>query len=203
MSQENLTPLKEEKTNTAGYSPIGEEFKVWEQYQRRKKELLDSRKNIHGQNLDTMLRRFDRNYFNREADIPASELDPNQKPLAINNAFGKIQAALSILIDRNPKLILEERLAKYSANRELIKGLAESSWKNTNSLGQLKLSIFNCAKHGYFVGRTFNKKIQHNARFPKGFDSKGMMQYEKKIITKMDDIAYINLDNNNVWLDCF
>ena len=201
MAQENLTPLEEEKTNTSGYSPTDEEYKVWEQYRRRKKELLNSRKNVHGNNLDEMLRRFDTNYFNREADIPASELDPNQKPLAINNAFGKIQAALSILLDRNPKLILEERLAKYSANRELIRGLLEASWKNTNSLGQLKLSVFNCAKRGYFVGRTFNKKIQHQARFPKGFDSKGMMQYEKKMITKMDDIAYINLDNHNVWLD--
>src|SRR3990167_8294858 len=201
MPQNHIYTKEEEKASKAGYHPIEEEGKVWKKYLDRKKEFIESGKNVQGQNLDELMRRFDRNYFNREADIPASELDPNQKPIAINNAFGKVQAALSILIDRNPKLVLENRLKKYSANRELIRALSEASWKNTNSLGQFKLSIFNAAKRGWLVGRTYNKKIQHRARFAKGYDDKGRIAYESKIITKLDDIAYVNLDNHNVWMD--
>src|SRR3990167_3374974 len=201
MPQNHIYTKEEEKASKAGYHPIEEEGKVWKKYLDRKKEFIESGKNVQGQNLDELMRRFDRNYFNREADIPASELDPDQKPIAINNAFGKVQAALSILIERNPKLVLDEKLKKYSAHRDLIKALAEASRKNTNSLGQFKLSIFNAAKRGWFVGRTFNKKIITEARFPKGQDDKGKIAYTKKNITKLDDIAYVNLDNHNTWID--
>lgn len=201
-NKQNLEPLPEEKEVKRGYNPTEDELKVWQEYQRRKKELMDSRKNVHGINIDERMREWDKNYFNREADIPASELDPDQKPLAINNAFGKIQAALSILIDRNPEIILEEKLSKYSGLRELIKALAKSSWRKTNSLGQLKLSVFNAAKRGWFVGRTFNKKIITPAKFAKEIDKKtGKMIYEERMITKMDDVAYVNLDNRNAWID--
>lgn len=201
MADKNLKPVEEDKQTKQGYNPQGDEYKVWTKYLSRKKELLDSRKNVHGVNVDEMMRRFDKNYFNREADIPASELDTDQKPIAINNSFGKVQAALSILLDKNPKLVLNESLKKYSANRELIRALAENSWRNTNSLGQFKLSVFNAAKRGWFVGRTFNKKLVHEARFLKNLDANGRAQYEKRMITKMDDIAYINLDNHNAWID--
>lgn len=201
MADTNLEVKPDPKVKQGGYNPVGEEHKVWEKFRDRKRELLQSRKSVYGDNLDDCMRRWDRDYFKREADIPPSELDPDQKPIAINNAFGKVQAALSILVDRNPEIILDERLSRYSANRELIKSLAKASWKNTNSLGQLKLSIFNSAKRGWFAGRTFNKKLTMDARFPLRMDNKGQMQYTKTMITKIDDIAYMNLDNHNVWLD--
>lgn len=201
MSDKNLKPKEEELKNRKGYNPEGKELKVWQEYRRRKKELLDSRKNIHNLNIDEMTRRFDKDYFNREANIPASELDPDQKPLSINNAFGKVQSALGILIDRNPKIVLDESNSKYSANRDLIRGLAEKSWKNTNSLGQFKLSVFNAAKRGWFAGRTFNRQLIHPARFAQGLDEKGNVAYTESMITKLDDVAYINLDNHNVWID--
>lgn len=118
----------------------------------RKGELIKSRTNVMGYNIDDQMRTYDRQYFDPEADIPASELDPEQRPVAMRNAFGKIQAALSILVDRNPEIMLHERNPKFSANREIMKGLATASWQNTNSLGQFKLSIFNCAKRGWFAG---------------------------------------------------
>lgn len=200
MPKQNLYAKKEE-IKVKGYSPTKEEKKVYDQYLARKKELIQSRKNVQGQNIDELMRRFDKNYFNRTADIPASELDVDQKPIAINNAFGKVQAALSILIERNPDIILDERLAKYSANRDLIRSLAKTSWKNTNSLGQFKLSVFNAAKRGWFAGKTFNRQLIHDARFPISADSNGKITYETKQITKLDDIAYMNLDNHNVWFD--
>lgn len=207
MANKNLKPLKEEKDEKIlGYHPEGNEATVYAQYKRRKQELLDSRRNVAGLDIDEQMKKLDRQYFNRNADIPASELDPDQTPVAINNAFGKVQSALGILIDRNPEITLEERNPKYSANRELIKGLAKSSWRNTNSLGQLKLSIFNCAKRGWFVGRTYYRCLKHDARFLEAIEEdektgESKKKYVTKQIKKVDDVAYMNLNNFNVWLD--
>jgi hypothetical protein len=206
MATENLAPLKKQPEVVPSYAPDGDELKVRNQYWRRKGELLNSRKNVYGIDVDQQMRQMDISYFNRVANIPASELDPNQMPIAVNNAFGKIQAALSILIDRSPEISLEENNQRYSANRELIKGLAKSSWRNTNSLGQLKLSIFNCAKRGWFVGRTFHRKLKHDARFLKSIEeAQGSKEekhvYDTKSITKVDDIAYMNINNFNAWID--
>lgn len=191
-----------EKDNARnGYNPSGEERKVWDQYQQRKTALLNSRKGVYGQDLDAMMRRFDYKYFRRQADIPASELDANQKPLAINNAYSKVQTALSTLIDRNPKYILETDIKKYSANADLLKALGEKSFRRTNSLGQLKLSVFNQAKRGWFIGRTFNRKLCFDAQFLKNIDNKGRKTYETRYVKKLDDIQYMNLSNYNAWLD--
>jgi hypothetical protein len=105
------------------------------------------------------MRGWDKTYFNRDADIPASELDDKQTPLAINNAFGKVQTALSILITHNPNFLMDERMMKYSANRELMRGLLKKSWQRTDSLFQFLLFVFNMAKRGWAVGRTYHKFI--------------------------------------------
>jgi hypothetical protein len=201
MAEKNLKPKSEEGKGAKGYHPTGDEDKVYKQYLARKAELLDSRRNVYGIDIDEQMRKLDKQYFNRSADIPASELDPDQDPVAINNAFGKVQAALGILIDRNPEFTLEENNPKYSANRELIKGLAKDSWRKTNSLGQLKLSIFNSAKRGWFAGRTYHRQLKHDARFLKAIDKDGKKEYETKELKKVDDIQYMNLNNYNVWID--
>ena len=201
MAQKNIKPLPKQPDPKGGYNPDGDEKKVYDQYLRRKRELLDSRRSVFGLDIDELMRRMDKQYFNREANIPPAELDPDQKPVAINNAFGKVQTALGILIDRNPEISLEESNPKYSANRELIKGLAQNSWKNTNSLGQLKLSIFNCAKRGWFVGRTFYRCLKHDARFLDRIEDNNKRTYKKQEIKKVDDVQYMNINNFNAWID--
>lgn len=185
----------------AGWIPKGEEKKVWEQFRMRKAALLQSRYNVYGLNIDAEMRRFDKKYFRRQADIPASELDPNQRPLAINAAYGKIQTALSILIDGDPTYIMESDAPQYDKTKYFLKAVAEKSWRNTNSRGQFKLSLFNGARRGWFIGRTFNRRLIHDARYLKDVDSKGMRKYESRMVTKLDDIAYVNLSNYNAWVD--
>ncbi len=202
MASGNITVTEREDTpKEKMYSPKDDEKKVFDEYKRRKSELMDSRKNINGINIDEKMRTYDQKYFSTQADIPASELDPNQKPIAINNAYGKVTTALGLLIDRNPDFEMEEDNPKYSANRELLKQLAKKSFRNTNSLGQLKLSIFNMARRGWFIGRTFNRRLEHQAKFLTGIDKNGKKKYEEKTVTKMDDVFYMNLSNYNAWLD--
>lgn len=196
-----LAQPEDQAAEKSGYSPKGEERKVWNQWRRRKQALLNSRNNVYGLNINAEMRRFDKKYFRRMADIPASELDANQRPLAINNAFGKVNTALGILIDSSPEYILEEDNPKYSTTRAFVKALGEKSFRNTNSLGQFKLSVHNSAKRGWFGGRTFNRQIFHDARFLKGITKTGRRAYETRLVTKMDDIQYMNLSNYNMWLD--
>lgn len=200
-SNEHIIAPPEETTTKALYVPEGNELKVRDKFHSRKQELFKSRQNVEGMDLDALIRRMDKQYFNREANIPASELDPKQKPIAINNAFSKVQTALAILIDRNPDFTLSENIGKFAANREIMRSLAKQSWKNTNSLGQFKLSVFNCAKRGWFAGRTFNRQIVHDVRYLEKIDNKGQKHYTNAVITKLDDIAYMNLDTRNVWVD--
>jgi len=196
----NLKPLPEEKI-VKGYTPIDDEAKVYEQFLRRKSELLSSRSNIYGLDIDNLMSEMDRKYFRKFADIPASELDANNRPLSINTAYGKVQTALGILIDNTPKYVLEEDNPKYTANKELLKQLAQKSFRDTNSLGQFKLSVFNAARRGWGIGRTFNRQLIHDASFLSSIDAKGQRAYTKKKIVKLDDVAYMNMNNFNTWLD--
>lgn len=187
--------------STPGYNPEGVELQIYTEFNRRKTELLNSRNNISGLNIDQRMREWDRNYFNPAADIPPSELDPGQVPVAINEAFSKVQTALGLLIDNDINFFLDEASPMYTANRELMRQLAKSSWRQTNSQEQLKLSVYNMAKRGWFCGRTFNKVVKANVKFLTELDAKGKTKYEEKTVTHLDDIAYVNLDNYNVWLD--
>ena len=198
MAKRNLKPKPEEPT-VPQYAPRGEENEVYEQYLMRKKELRNTRKNVLGLDIDQMMRDWDEDYFNKIAKIPADELDDNQQPLAVNNAFGKVQTALGILVDRNPDFRLDERLEKYSANNQLIRALLKKSWQRTDSLFQLQLFVLNMAKRGWGVGRTFHRKLDMEAKFRKAVNGKEV--WEKETITKVDDIAFMNLDNHNVWID--
>lgn len=200
MATPKLKPLKKEK-GVKGYTPTGDEAKVFEQYKSRKLALMSSRNNVYGQDVDSNMRRMDKMYFRKFADIPESELDANSKPLAINGAYGKVQTALGILIDNPPKYVMEENNPKYTANVELLKQLAQKSFRDTNSLGQLKLTVFNAAKRGWGIGRTYNRQLIHDAQFLTSIDAKGNRAYSKKKIVKLDDIAYVNMNNFNTWLD--
>lgn len=193
--------LTEDGAKRPGWNPQGEELKVWAQFRRRKEALKSSRFNVYGLNIDAEMRRWDKKYFRKMADIPASELDANQRPLAINQAFGKVQTALGILIDADPNYIMESDNPKYDKTKYLLKALAEKSWRNTNSLGQFKLSVFNSARRGWFAGRTFNRRLYHDARYLKSVSKSGKRAYETRLVTKLDDVAYMNLSNYNVWLD--
>lgn len=196
-----VEPRPKDKTIAASYTPTGKEKKVFDQYKKRKAELLNSRRNIDGVDVDMIMRRMNMQYFNRVADIPASEIDAEQRPIAINNAFGKIQSALSLLISNNPDFTMNDTSSKFSANNQFLRTLTKQSWENTNSIGQLKLSVFNCAKYGWFVGRTFNRKLIMNARYLDEIDDKGKVKEREQELTKIDDIMYMNLDNRNTWLD--
>jgi len=106
-----------------------------------------------------------------------------QSDISSPNPFIKINTAVSILIDRNPEGVFSAGAKKYSSTSELQSQLYQRSWEIAKSKQQLKLFVFNLAKYGWAVGRTYPLKITNNN------------------IVEYDDTFRENLDPWNVWID--
>jgi hypothetical protein len=122
---------------------------------------------------------------------------------AFPNPYVKIQAALAVLVDQNPVGVFFPTAKKYQAATELIKQLYQRSWDVARSKQQLKLFIFNLAKYGWAVGRTFPLRIERKVRVltevnPEDPDKN---VYEEKTVVEFNDVMRENLDPFNVWID--
>lgn len=126
-----------------------------------------------------------------------------QTDIANANPFIKLNIALSILIDRNPKGVLTALGKKYENTSLLMSQLYQRSWEVAKSKQQLKLFILNLMKYGWACGRTFPYKLtrkteqltQYNA------DKPDESIYETKESVVYNDIMRENLDPWNTWID--
>ncbi len=188
---------------------------------KRIPELQQVRKSHYGHNLDTMWSEADRDYLphrlgtkSRTAIVVDEDKgwrsqtiklgDTNwQSDLSQSNVFVKIQAALSILLDQNPSGVFTPTTKKYEATSELIRQLYQRSWDYAKSKSQLKLFIFNLAKYGWAVGRTYPLKITRTVRTLDSYnaDDPEASTYTEKEVVEYDDVFRENLDVRNVWID--
>ena len=106
-----------------------------------------------------------------------------QSDISQPNPFIKINVALSLLIDRNPSAVFSAGAKKYQSTSELQRQLYQRSWEIARSKQQLKLFVFNQAKYGWAIGRTYPFLLKNN----------GVVEY--------DDVFRENLDPWNVWID--
>src|SRR3990167_3005864 len=74
--------------------------------------------------------------------------------------FVKIQTALSILVDQNPEAVFKALLEKYKPTKNMAKAIWKRSWGLANSKEMLKLFIFDLAKYGWAIGRTYPRLVQ-------------------------------------------
>jgi len=105
------------------------------------------------------------------------------------NPYIKIQTALGIIVDRNPKAIFNPGAKKYTKNTDLVENLFNRSWEIAKSKSVLlKPFVLNLAKYGMAVGRTFPLELKRTLRNGKKF-------------TYYDDIFRENLSPWDVWFD--
>jgi len=149
--------------------------KYWD---RIKTELMEYRKDILGENLETIWRQADRDYLPHRLGKKGKKIlvqdedkgwasrfvelgkDKWQTDVATVNPLIKIQTALSILIARNPSVELTPGSKKYENSTLLQKELYKKSWELAKSIQQLKLFAFNLSKYGWAVARTYPMKLQ-------------------------------------------
>lgn len=192
-------------------------------FERRKGELQETRQDQYGINLNDLWGEADRDYVphrlgvvgkDKKAIVTDEEkgwrgalvkLGANnwQADIAQPNPFIKIQTALSILVDQNPSGVFSPASEKYEATNNLIKQLYQRSWEYAKSKQQLKLFVFNLAKYGWAVARTYPLKISRKSRQLTSYDEDDPSQnkYEEKEVVEFNDIFRENLDPRNTWID--
>lgn len=117
--------------------------------------------------------------------------------------LGKIQTAVSIIVDNQPEAELVALLKKYDATTDLAYALWKRNWSITNSKEKLKLIVFDLIKYGWAAQRTYPRLI----KYPKLIlDEKDPTNSENdKYITKdnewFNDIDREPLDPFRTWID--
>lgn len=188
----------------------------------RIQQLMGSRKNHYGHDLDKIWAEADRDYIphrlrsksGRKAYVEDEEkgwrssmvnLGDAQWQVDVSqaNPFIKIQTALSILVDQNPGAVFTPASQKYQDTNAILEQLYERSWEYAKSKNQLKLFIFNLAKYGWACARTYPLKITRKVKVLREYDEDNpdQSEYETKEIVEYNDIMRENLDPRNVWID--
>lgn len=184
-------------------------------------QLQETRKNHYGHNLDTLWEDADKDYIPHRLKttgtrVIATDEDKGwrgtvvtlgssnwQSDVSQSNPFIKVQIALSILIDQHPVGVFTPMLKKYQASTELMRQLYERSWKMARSLPQLKLFVFNLAKYGWAVARTYPLRVERTVKVLVDYDEENPENstYEEKVVVEYNDVFRENLDVRNTWMD--
>lgn len=140
----------------------------------------------------------------RSRPINLNAEDEWQEDSVPPNPYIKIQTALGIIVDRNPAAVMSPGGRKYEKNTILMKDLYEDSWDIAMSRkAMLKPFVFNCAKYGMGVGRTFPLTIRRNVRdlekyFP---EAPGKNIYKDVSQVYFDGVFRESLSPWQVWFD--
>ena len=199
------------------YNPSVREREVWQFTEKRIREMKEYRKNLK---VEKEWQEADKEYIPERLQFSSSvhfeadqetglrsrlvKVGGDENSWRSDNSdptlLVKIQTALSIIIDRNPEIVLTALLKKYEKTAPLMNALWKRNWEITNSKETLKLFAFNLAKYGWSVGRSFPKLFQYDKEIL--VESSGNeKKYETKTLTLFNDVARENLDPYRTWID--
>lgn len=200
-----------------------EELESFKYFNVRKSQLQDARKSQYDTDLESIWADADADYVPHRLNTTgkktlvedetkgwrgASTLvrlgsSKWQSDISQPNPYIKIQTALSILIDQNPSGVFSAGAKKYQSTTELMKQLYQRSWEIAKSKQQLKLFVFNLAKYGWSVARTYPLRIARTVRVPVEYNEEDPSKttYEEREVVEFNDIFRENLDPWNTWLD--
>uniref|UniRef100_A0A7V3N5V9 Portal protein n=1 Tax=candidate division CPR3 bacterium TaxID=2268181 RepID=A0A7V3N5V9_UNCC3 len=189
---------------------------------KRIEQLKEARRDIYGINLEKIWAEADRDYIPHRLRTKGKRViatdeekgwrgtwttlgEPGdwQSDIAQPNPYIKIQTALAILIDRNPTGVFLPGSKRYQATTNLMKQLYQRSWETAKSKQQLKLFVFNLAKYGWAIGRTYPLRIVRKIKNLIEYNQEKPEQstWEEKEIVEYNDIFRENLDPWNAWID--
>lgn len=115
----------------------------------------------------------------------------------------KIQTAISILVDQNPEAVFKATEDKFKPISVIAKAIWKRSWNVAQSKEQLKLFIFDLAKYGWAIGRTYPRLVQREGEILTELDinNPDNNKYKKVKITEFNDIYREVLDPYRTWID--
>ena len=117
--------------------------------------------------------------------------------------YVKIQTALSILLDQNPTATFKPILEKYEGSTDMAKAIWKRGWEIGNTKEAIKMFIFDLAKYGWAIGRTYPRIIRHEKEILTELDTENPEnnKYKKVEITEFNDIIREKLDPFRTWID--
>jgi hypothetical protein len=214
--------IEKNRAKVGEYKVSDRDSEIYELFKSRKQELIKSRQNVVGRNIEDIWKAADNAYIPHELkansgtkgflseedgwrSIPTvfKSDDDWQEDSAPASPYVKIQTALSILIDRNPKAVFKAATKQYEQSSVLMKELYNNNWDTAKSKEQLKLLVLNGAKYGVFCGRTavldINRKVRDVVSYNPEDPSQN--QYEEQNITIYNDVYRWALDPWKCWFD--
>src|SRR3990167_4582363 len=220
--------LKQEPIVSKAYSPTGTEYDIQQYLMKRISVLKDTKKKIlNNINFEDIMREADREYQpeflsskNRgtrsqviideskglrsaPSGIPLDEQDNWRSNVSEPTLLVKIQTALSILVDRNPVAILKAAQERYKQNTAFYKAIYNRGWKLGKAKRQLKLFIFDLAKYGWAVGRTYPRLVKVEGEILESLDRENpeKSKYRKTSIVRYNGVMREKLDPYRTWID--
>jgi hypothetical protein len=213
--------LKIQEKEAVGYKLTGDDKKAYKFFQERKEELQIYRRNT---GIEEIWRAADKAYQPHQTTLGSRDKkavlvsddelgwrstkqvlgtdDEWMEDSVAPNPYVKIQTALGIIVDRNPAAVLKPGTKKYKANTELIRNLYERNWKIAHSKTTLlKPFVFNQAKYGLGVGRTYPLRINRLCDDLVEFSPDGKNKYKEVDFTYYDDVFRESISPWQCWFD--
>lgn len=221
----NIIQKKEKEIKKAKealqYTAKGADLEALNFYKNRREELQAARKTVSKGKLEELWRGADDAYVPhtlkasgkkvfasddelgwRSTQIVLGTDDWQEKSIA-TNPYVKIQTALGILIDRNPKAVMKGLKKEYEGASVLHSHLHLRNWDVADSKQQLKVAILNGSKYGIICGRTFPLKVQRKVKNLTHFDPKdpSKNEYEEVEQVYYNDVFREALNPWHCWFD--
>jgi hypothetical protein len=221
MAEETIKQkVEKEEVEGKDYKPTDQETKTALFLEKRIKEMKQYRKNLK---IEEEWREADREYI--PSDIPlttkkrleqnedtgirsklvtvSTEEDDWRSSISDPTLLAKIQTALSIIIDRDPKAVMNAFIKKFEKTSNLANALWKRNWKISGSKHVLKLIAFDLAKYGWAVERTYPCMIKYNKKILTEYDEKNpeKSKYEDKELVWYNDVKKQRLDPYRTWID--
>lgn len=222
--------IKQDEDAVEGYSPEGDEAKLVDYLKKRIEVLKDSKKNIlNGLNYEDIMRSADIEYSpklytdsaktNKQGQVfIQDEINglrgsrlvqgvTNDKDWKSNvkatTLYEKVQVALSIIINQNPDATFKATLDKYKQNSSVAKAIWKRSWELPGGKNTLKLFIFDLAKYGWGIGKTYPRILKRDKEILEELDLENPDNnvYRKDKIVEFNDIFRKRLDPFRTWID--
>jgi len=220
--------IEEKPKAVATYSPVGEQKKIQTYLKKRVAVLKDTKKQIlNNVNFEEIMKEADREYQpefltqkevkgvmliqdeiqgkrgSRIVPISSNEGQEWRSNLSEPTLLVKIQTALSILVDRNPESVFKAITEKYKGRTDIAHALWKRGWTKGKAKRQLKLFIFDLAKYGWAIGRTYPRLVRRDGEILEtlDIDHPENNTYRKVQITEFNDVYREKLDPYRTWID--
>lgn len=212
---------EEEKKEEKEYKPNPDKVKMGKFLEKRTGEMKEYRRNLKVEDdwkeadeeyipskipLKTDRKRFEQNQdtgLRSKLVRVSTDEEGWRSDISDPTLLSKIQTAISIIIDRDPRAVLTALTKKFEKTSELANSLWKRNWKVSGSKQVLKLFCFDLAKYGWAVGRTYPSFIKYDKKILTEYNQENpeKSKWEDKELVWYNDIAKQRLDPYRTWID--